>query len=522
MSLLRNFATVSGGTATSRLLGFIRDVMMAAGLGTGPVADAFLVAFRFPNLFRRIFAEGAFNSAFIPLFAKSLEGQGAKSARQFAEEALSALLFTLLVLTAAAEIAMAPLMLVMAPGFVSDPDKFDLAVLLSRICFPYLLFISLVALLSGVLNALGRFAAAAFASALLNFVLIAFLAAIFWLGLEETPRAGIWLAWGVFVAGVCQLVMLVVASRRAGMGLAIIRPRLTPGVRRLIALGIPAVVTGGITQINIVVGTVIASLREGAVSYLYYADRIYQLPLGIVGTAIGVVLLPELARRLRAGDDVGVQTAQNRAFEFTLALTLPAACALILVATPIIRGLFERGAFDPADTRATAQALAAFALGLPAFVLGKVFQPAFFAREDTRTPMWFAGINAAANIVLSLALFPVLAHVGIALATSIAGWIHTGLLAGRLWRDGYFVADGRLKSRALRAIAATAIMAAVLLLVEWLLRPFSGSGRDLANAMVLAALVAAGGASYALAAMLTGVLTREEFARALGRRRTGA
>ncbi|MEJ8572714.1 murein biosynthesis integral membrane protein MurJ [Microbaculum marinum] len=522
MSLLKHFATVSSGTATSRVLGFVRDVLMAAGLGAGPVADAFLVAFRFPNMFRRIFAEGAFNSAFVPLFAKSLEGDGAKTARRFAEEALSGLVFVLLLLTAFAEIATVPLTWILAPGFTEDPAKFDLTVLLTRICFPYLLFVSVVALLSGVLNALGRFAVAAFSSAFLNLILIAVLLAIAFFGLEGTPRAGIWLAWGVFVAGIVQLLILLLACRHAGMGLAFVRPRMTPGVRRLLALGIPAVVTGGITQINIMVGTIIASMQAGAVAYLYYADRVYQLPLGIVGTAIGIVLLPELARRLRAGDHEGVHQAQNRAFEFTIALTLPAACALAVISAPIMRGLFERGAFDETDTYATAGALAAYAVGLPAFVLAKVFSPAFFAREDTRTPMWYAGANAATNIVLSLAMFPFLKQVGIALATSIAGWLFAGLLAHRLWRDGNFVPDQRLRVRGVKAIIASAIMSAVLILGNWLLAPYTGPSREFANVAVLAALVMAGILTYGVAAFFLGVMTRKEVVRAFSRPKSPA
>ncbi len=515
MALIRHFATVGGGTVVSRVLGFIRDILTAAALGTGPVADAFFVAFRLPNLFRRIFAEGAFNAAFVPLFSKALEGDGARQARRFAEEALAGLLFVLLVLTALAEIAMPLVMLLLAPGFVADPEKFDLAVLLTRIAFPYLLFISLVALLSGVLNALGRFAVAAFAPALLNAVMIGALVATYMLALEESPQAGIVLASGVFVAGVLQLVLLVIAARRVGMGLSLRRPRLTPGVRRLVQLGIPGVIAGGITQVNVVVGTIIASLAPGAVSYLYYADRIYQLPLGTIGIAVGVVLLPELSRRLRAGDGDGVMNAQNRSLEFALALTIPAALALIAVPGPIIAGLFERGAFGPDDTAATAAALAAFAFGLPAFMLNKVLTPAFFAREDTKTPMYYAGANALANIVLSIALFPFFGHVGIAAATSVAGWLNAGLLAQHLWRDSVLVPDARLRRRTVLALHAGAWMVAGLLVGEWLLRPLADMPHG--PIIVMLPLVVGGIAVYSLVAVATGVLTRADLARAFGR-----
>lgn len=520
MALIRNFATVGGGTVVSRILGFLRDILMAAALGTGIVADSFFVAFRLPNLFRRVFAEGAFNAAFVPLFAKALEGEGAREARRFAEEALSALLFALLLLTAVAEIAMPLVMLVLAPGFIADPDKFDLAVLLTRIAFPYLVFVSLVALLSGVLNALGRFAAAAFAPALLNAVLIGALLLVHLLALNESAEAGVVLAWGVFIAGIIQLAMLIVAARRAGMGLALRWPRLTPGVRRLVTLGIPGVIAGGITQINIIVGTMIASLAPGAVSFLYYADRVYQLPLGTIGIAVGVVLLPELSRLLRAEDRAGAMNAQNRSLEFALVLTLPAACALVAVPGVVIAGLFERGAFGPEDTAATAAALAAFAVGLPGFMLNKVLAPVFFAREDTKTPMWYAGANALANVLLSLALFPLFGHVGIAAATSAAGWLNAGLLAWHLWRNGELVPDQRLRRRTLLAVHASAWMVAAVLVTEWLLWPLA----DLRYGAVLTlvAVVAVGVAVYFLLAIATGVTSRGELARALGRRPSAA
>ena len=433
------------------MLGFVRDMFIAAALGTGPVADAFFVAFRFPNLFRRLFAEGAFNSAFVPLFAKALEGDGEAEARRFGEEALSGLLTALLVVTAVIEIAMPLFMFVLAPGFSADPEKFDLTVLLTRIAFPYLTFVSLVALYSGVLNARGRFAAAAFAPALLNVVLIAALIAVFWLGYAGQPAAGMWLAWGTLLGGVAQLAAVVWAAARDGMVLRLARPRLTARLKRLAALALPGVLAGGITQINIVIGTMIASLAPGAVSYLYYADRIYQLPLGIVGIAIGIVLLPDLSRQLRAGRVDLVDHTQNRALEFAMALTLPAAVALVVMAHPIIALLFQRGSFAAADTAATAAALAAFAAGLPAFVLVKVFSPGFFAREDTRTPMWFAGVAVAVNVAVSLALFPFLAHVGIAIATSLAGWVNTVLLAVTLHRRGQFTVDSAARPPAAAA-----------------------------------------------------------------------
>ncbi len=518
MSLLRNFVTVGGATASSRILGFARDMFMAAALGTGPVADAFFVAFRFPNLFRRLFAEGAFNSAFVPLFTRALkEGEDA-DARRFGREALAALLTLLLIVTAIAEILMPFLMFVLAPGFSADPAKFDLTVLLTRIAFPYLTLVSLVALFSGVLNAKGRFAAAAFAPALLNVVFIAALAVVLLADLHQTRDASIILSWATVIGGALQLAIVVWAANRAGVGLRLQRPRLTSGVRRLAKLAVPGVLAGGVTQINLVIGTIIASLAPGAVSYLYYADRLYQLPLGIVGVAIGVVLLPDLARALGNGlADVASHT-QNRALEFALALTLPAAVALAVLATPIIAILFERGVFTEADTTATASALAAFALGLPGFVLIKVFQPAFFARENTRTPMVFAAIAVAINIALSLALFPSLEHVGIAIATSVAGWVNAILLAAVLWRRGEFTPDPGLWRRVALLVLAAGLMGAVLYVgLGWLDR-WLGDPAVLTRSVGLLLVVVAGMLLFGLFAVLTGAVDLRKL-KAMRRRR---
>src|SRR5581483_807022 len=363
MSLLPNFASVGSGTASSRILGFIRDILIAAALGTGPVAEAYFVAQRLPNLFRRLFAEGAFASAFVPLFTRTHESDGMEAARKFAEESLAALAAVLLAVTVLAEVAMAWLTLALAPGFSADPAKFDITVLFSRIAFPYLFLISLVTLLSGALNGLGRFVAAAFSQTLLNAFLIAALVFVYWSGEIGTLNAGILLTGSVTVGGIFQLAFLFYACRRAGISLRPRRPRWTPGVARLTRLAGPSIIAGGIVQINVVVGTIVASLQPGAVSWLYYADRLYQLPLGIVGIAIGIVLLPDLSRALRAGREGDASHAQNRAIEFATALTLPAAVALVVIPGPILAVLFEHGAFTAADTAATAPALAMYAIG---------------------------------------------------------------------------------------------------------------------------------------------------------------
>lgn len=507
MALLRSASTVAGMTMISRVLGFVRDVLMASVIGTGLIADAFVVAFRFPNLFRRLFAEGAFNAAFIPLFARRLEGEGQPAATRFAEEVLACLLVFLISLSALAMLAMPLIIYGLAPGFIDNPEKFDLTVQLTRIAFPYLTFMSLVALVGGILNSLHRFTAAAAAPIILNVVLITVLSAALLSGWDAEPRTGFALVWGVSAAGLLQFIMLWIAMTRAGVSLKLKLPSITPGVRRLVALGIPGLIAGGITQINLLVSTMIASLQDSAPSWLYYADRIYQLPLGVIGIAIGVVLLPELSRRLRADDSEGVHSSQNRALEISLLLTIPSAVALMAMPHPIIHVLFERGAFDAEDARATSIALAAFAAGLPAFVMIKVFSPAYFAREDTRTPMWFALISVVINIAGALALFPFIAYVGVALATTAAGWVNAMMLGYTLSRRGDFALDARMRKALPRIIAASLAMGFALLAIMQIVSPlFSADTLFVVRLVLLAAMVGFGAAVYFAIAWWTGAL----------------
>jgi putative peptidoglycan lipid II flippase len=512
MSLYRSFATVGGLTLISRVLGFVRDQLIAYVLGTGAVADAFIVAFRIPNLFRRLFAEGAFNSAFVPLFAERLEGKGHAEAKQFAEEALAGLSFVLILFTILAIVFMPYVLPLIASGFVGDQAKFDLTVLLTRLAFPYLLCMSLMALYSGVLSSLRQFAAASAAQILLNIVLTIVMGIAWWLGFSRSPQAGIILASAVTLAGILQLAMLARDSARHGMALSLRLPRWTPGMQRLVTLGIPALIAGGILQLNSIIGTNIASWQPGANSFLYYADRLYQLPLGIVGIAIGVVLLPDIARLLRAGELAQVAESQNRSTEFALLLTLPAAVALAVIPLPIIQVLFERGAFTAADTPPTAYALAAFAWGLPAFVLNKVLSPAFFAREDTKTPMRFALVNLLINSAGSIGLFFYfqhlgwMPHVGIAIATSVAAWINVAQLWLTLRARGHFTADARLKRNLPLVLLSSVAMGVVLWfagaeLAPWL-QPKAGA---LVQVGTLGGLVMLGLVVYALAVQLTGI-----------------
>ena len=507
MSLMRAIATVGGNTLISRILGFVRDVLIAAILGTGMVADAFFVAFKLPNFFRRLFAEGAFNAAFVPLFARELAEGGRDAARGFAEQALAVLLATLLVLVTLMQIAMPAAMYGFAPGFVGLPEKFDLAVQLTRITFPYLLFISLVSLMAGVLNAFGRFAAAAATPILLNLCLIGALLGV----APALPTAGHALAWGVAAAGVVQFLWLVAACRRAGVVLRLPRPRLTPRVRRLLVLMLPGAIGAGVVQVNLLIDVIVASLLgTGSISYLFFADRVNQLPLGVVGVGVGTALLPLMSRQLRSGDETGAMESFNRAIEVGLLFTVPAAAALFSLAQPTISVLFERGAFGGAETAATAGALMAYATGLPAYVLIKVLAPGYFAREDTATPVKVAAVCVVINLALNLALMVPFKHVGIALATAISAWVNTGLLAGILTRRGLFRMDARLKRRLPRIVAASGGMAAVLVVGLWLL---SGAlaGTLLARAGALGILVLGGLTAFALLAWAIGAAHPRQF-----------
>ncbi|MGB3502017.1 MAG: murein biosynthesis integral membrane protein MurJ [Mesorhizobium sp.] len=506
MGLIRKFATVASGTMASRVLGFAREMMMAAALGTGPVADAFYAAFQFPNTFRRLFAEGAFNSAFVPLFAKEIEANGVEGAKRFSEEVFGVLFTALLALTILMELAM-PLIVTyaIAPGFAEDPEKLTLTKTLATIMFPYLICMSLAAMMAGMLNSLRRYFAAAIAPVFLNIILVAVLGYAWYTGADGL-NVGIWLSWGVLAAGVVQLAIVWMAVRYAGVRIGFRRPKLTPNVKRLLWLALPAAVTGGITQINTLVGTAIASGRDGAVSSLNLADRVYQLPLGIVGIAVAIVLLPELARALKAGDDNEASSLQNRSVEFTLFLTLPAAGALLVLAEPIVRVLYERGEFAAqGSTPVVAAILGIFGLGLPAFVLIKAFTPGYFAREDTRTPMIFAMVSVAVNISIALWLFPSLGGPGIAVASVVAGWINVVMLVTVLVRRGHWSADIPLLTRVPRLALATALMAVALwggqkLLAEQL----ASTSPFWTQAAALGVLCAAGAVIYFALAFLTG------------------
>ena len=563
MSLLRSMATVSGFTALSRILGFIRDILMGYFLGSSHAADAFFAAFKFPNIFRRIFGEGAFNSAFVPLFSRELTSKGRKEAMHFASQTFSILAIVLLIITIIAIPLMSWITMVHAPGFnavktfrgdsnnnevsfdikikgskaiyfvienggnaeiknitlvknnndtenpldQSDwlsekgklikkyslsenknftrikgnaliknskegntnlsiyrnhPDTFNLTVTLSKITFIYLLCMALVAHMSGVLNTVKIFGMPAAAPVLLNMTFLAgfLISSIFW-GFKGDPvKYAHVAAWCVFVAGFLQLGALYFTCFRKGLRIKLCKPKLSPQIKRLFILMGPGVLAAGIQQINLLVGSIIASFREGAISYLYYSERVYQLPLGVIGIGLGVILLPEVTKRLRNGDQIGAITSMNRGIELAMLLTIPASIALIVIPYPIISTLFQHGAFTAEDANLTALSLAGFAIGIPGYVLVRVLQPGYFARENTKTPMLIAGVTVIVNIVFSIILFDSLGHIGIAIATSIAAWVNVALLLFGL--RNFWKPDARLKSRMPKIFIASIVMGSLL------------------------------------------------------------
>src|SRR5438067_1748042 len=488
MGLLRSVATVGSYTLVSRVLGFIRDILTAAILGAGPVADAFFVAQRLPNLFRSLFAEGAFSAAFVPLASGALTQGGKPAVRAFAEEAFAVLFTVLLAFVLLGEILMPWVMAVIAPGFGAEPAKFELVVQLSRITFPYLLFISLTALQGGLLNTVDRFAAPAATPILLNLFLIAALLLMARFGWQDGQA----LAWALSAAGVAQFLWLMASCARAGVGLRLRLPRLTARIKQTLRIMGPGVLGAGVTQLNLVISTALASLLPGgSVSYLYYADRLNQLPLGVVGIAVATAILPPLSRQVRTGDLAGAAATQNRGVELALLLTLPAAAAFVVLAQPIMTVLFQRGAFGATDAEATAAALAAYAIGLPAFVLVKVLAPGFFARHDTATPVKVAIAAMVTNLVLTLALMQFWAHVGIAIALSVAGWFQALALLVLLERRGHFRLDQRARSKLPRIAVAALGMGAVVLALRLMLAP-ALVGPLMLRLATLSALIAAG------------------------------
>lgn len=508
--LMSGFLTVGMWTLLSRVLGFVRDAMILAILGTGPLYEAYVVAFRLPNMFRRFFAEGAFNMAFVPMFARKFETNEA-GARDFAQDAFAGLASVLIALTLLAQLAMPWLIYGLASGFAGQ-EQFGLAVDFGRIAFPYILFISLAALLSGVLNATGRFAAAAAAPVLLNVLLVSAMAGAAWMG-ADVARA---LIWAIPLAGVAQMALVWVAASRAGFRLNLKRPRWTPELKSLVKVAIPAALAGGVVQVNLLVGQQVASYFDKAVGWLYAADRLYQLPLGVVGIAIGIVLLPDLSRRLSAGDHDGAREALSRAGEISLALTIPSAVALVVMPLPLVSVLFERGALTADDSAAIAVAVAIYGLGLPAFVLQKILQPLFFARSDTQSPFRYALVAMALNLVVAIGLAPTLGWLAPAVATTLAGWVMVVLLLRGVRPMGDVARfDARFKARIWRICVAAGVMGAVLWAASALLTDALHTGGI--RYLALAGLVVLGMVVYFGCGQLIGAFRLAEFRKTMRR-----
>ena len=491
--MLGRIFTVGGFTLLSRISGFARDIMLAAILGAGPGADAFFVALRLPNHFRAIFAEGAFNAAFVPAYARIRAQKGANPAGIFADRAFTLLLVSQIVLLAAALLFTPSVIGLLAPGFVGDPGRFDLAVELTRITFPYLLLVAVVTLYGGILNALGRFATAAAAPILLNLSIMAALAlALFF------PTAGHAAAWGVFVAGCLEVILLATDASRQGALPKLRWPRLDQEMKHFLKRFAPATAGSAGTQIALFADTIIASfLSAGAISALYYADRINQLPIGVIGVAVGTVLLPEMSRRIAAGDEAGSRHAQNRAVELTLLLTLPCVAAFLLVPDLIMRALFLRGAFSAANAHASAMTLVAYAFGLIPFVLMRSATITFLSRGDTVTPVKALAVAVTVNVAFKILFVYAtsLEQVGLALATSIGAWVNLILLLWLASRAGLITVDAALRRTGLRLVAATLMLGLVLWLAA---SPVADvfAGQKLHEEATLAALAVLGALVY--------------------------
>ena len=648
--MLRSLMTISGFTLMSRILGVVRDILIARFVGTGVVADAFFAAFRFPNMFRRIFGEGAFNAAFVPLFGKRMATDGRNSAMVFANNAFTILFGVLSVFTLLAIPLMAAIMLVVVPGFLpkvdetlssevtefrvplrgaravyvevekgsvdfqslnlvergdpsffkvlgevfggevqavgegvtlasvideglkrkgeveikkgdsaeekerqfqaarerifkdnhwqpsdsgllrvslpedhdfavfegavsgsgtmkvynNDPGAYDLTVRLSQITFVYLLCMALVAHLSGVLTTLKKFAAPAFSPVLLNIVFLCGLLFV----VQFVEWKGVALAWCVAIAGFLQLGVLWWVCLRAGLPVVLQKPVIDPGFKRLLVLMGPGVLAAGIQQINLLIGGIVASFQQGAISFIYYADRIYQLPLGMIGIAFGMVLLPEITRLLNSDKEEEARATMVNGLEFAMIVTVPAAIALMVIPCEIVSVLFERGDFTAADSLQTGRALAAFAVGLPGYVLIKVLQPGFFARENTKSPMWMAGVTVLVNIFFSLGLFPFFGHVGIAIATSIAAWVNVILLWVGL--RGFVTLERKNWRRLGGMVIASVVMAVALLVAKSLMSSWLEAEGFLRKTGATAILIGFGATVYGLGVFLLKVTSLSE------------
>jgi putative peptidoglycan lipid II flippase len=511
--MFRNFLSVGAFTLLSRLTGFGRDVALAALLGAGVVSDAFFVAFRLPNQFRAIFGEGAFNTAYVPSYSRVLETEGDDEAKHFASQIFT-LLFASQVILLVLAFAYTPLLVrLIAPGFETDPEKFALAVRMTRITFPYLFFITLVTLHSGTLNAHGRFAVAAFAPVLLNVAIVAFLAIAF-----RFPSAGEAASWGVVVSGAAQLALLMLAARRSGLLERFARPHWSGDVRQFFGALAPAIIGSAGVQIAILADTILASMMPtGVLSSVTYAERFYQLPIGVVGVAAGTVLLPQMSRRLAAGDETGAYRAQNRTMATTLALSTPFFVAFLLIPDVIIRGAYLRGLFTAEAAANSAAVLGAYGVGLLPIVLIRSAVSSFQARGDTTTPMVVSLTSIAINVGLKFALYKPLGAPGLALATAVGAWINLAGLTALALRWGWMRPDGELGKVAVATFFAGGLLALAVSLTLGPAHAFAQTLPYWRNEALIAIVALVGALVYTLAlafaAFLVGLRFRR-FARA--------
>lgn len=530
--------TISGFTLMSRVLGLLRDIIQGAFLGLSGINDAFLAAFRFPNMGRRIFGEGAFNSAFVPLYGQTIEQEDTISADRFASQAFSWLVAILGVLSILIIPGMKWFMAPFVPGFLDGfeevtasgwgalfqgstwswiggqilnprgTEEFEYTVFYGQIMFSYLLCMALGAQLSGVLNTHKKFAIAAFAPVLLNILFLLGFSISWFFNLQENLILIAEIqSWCAFAAGWAQMGILLYGVKRQGISIRLMIPKVTPKMKHLGLLMIPGIAAASVQQINLLFATQIGSSKEGVISAIYYADRINQFPLGMIGIGLGVVLLPEISRLIGRNDQSGAQTSFSNGFKIGMLLTIPAAVALFAIPEEIIRVAFERGKWDPQNTITASEALSMFALGLPAYVLIKILSTGYFARKNTKTPMVYAAIMVASNIVLSLILFPRIGHEGLALATSIAGWVNVALLLYGL-RD-WFSIDQKLLLQLGKIFCASVLMAlavkgASYLCADWL------NGGELIRIIALGAIIGLGVTLYAVSSLFLGATTLVE------------
>jgi putative peptidoglycan lipid II flippase len=507
MKLIKAMATVGGLTFLSRILGFIRDTLTAIIMGAGPLADAFFVALKLPNLFRRISAEGAFSVAFIPLFSESIEKDGKEASLAMSRNMMGFMVLILCAFVGLGLAAMPFIIRAIAPGFEVGGERYATAWALSCITFPYLLFISMAALLGGVMNSVGRFGVYAFLPSLFNVCLIGVL--VFNDIISNTPAEA--LAIGVLIAGIVQFLWIFIYAGRHGWLVYPTWPRLTPKAKKLFILMLPGILGAGVYHLNIFADMIIASFLEaGSISYLYYADRLQQLPLGVVGIAVGTALLPMLSRSLVAKNHDQANQYFNRSIEACLFFALPAAVALMLAAKPIIASLFNYGEFTSYDTRITSMVLTCYALGLPFYIVAKVFQSACFAHQDTKTPVKISMICAVTNIIFGVILSQYIGVAGIALATSLSGIIQIALLYRVMKRMDHLSFDRQLKVNIVKIISASLVMACVLIGYLYCVGKIVFMDQTPMRIVYLSGLVGAGGITYAIMIAILKVFTKDD------------